>query len=166
MSKWLWYSEEEKLSWGFEHKKCRSCLLVLPFSEFHKTKQCLFGLASDCKKCRKKESRVQYKKISNEKLIFNTAKSRATKYNIPFNIDIEDVIIPDFCPALGIKIIKVGKKITDNSPTLDRIVPSLGYIKGNIVVISNKANRIKSNATSDEIGLVYKWLIDLKSGII
>lgn len=44
----------------------------------------------------------------------------------------------------------VGKP-EDNSPTLDRIIPELGYVKNNIIVISFRANRIKCNATIDEL---------------
>ena len=47
------------------------------------------------------------------------------------------------------------------SPTLDRIVPSLGYVPGNVVVISHKANSIKSNATAAEIRAVADWLDDI-----
>jgi hypothetical protein len=90
------------------------------------------------------------------------ARSRATKGNYPFSIEQEDVkelvIGLDYCPALGTKINWEADKLEDNSPTLDKIVPELGYVKGNIAVISNKANKIKTNATADDIGKVYSWL--------
>ncbi len=46
----------------------------------------------------------------------------------------------------------------EGSPTIDRLDPSKGYVQGNVVVISNKANRIKSNATSDEVMAVAMWM--------
>jgi hypothetical protein len=95
------------------------------------------------------------------------AKNRATKGNYPFSIEQEDVkelvINLDYCPVLGIKINWEANKLEDNSPTLDKIVPELGYIKGNIAIISAKANRIKNNATVDEIGKLYCWLIKTKA---
>lgn len=165
MSKWKWVTQKEIDSWGPNNKKCKSCEKILSLNNFHKTKQCLFGVSNKCKNCRRVESINRYSKISNEYLMFNTAKSRATKNNILFNITIEDIVIPEFCPALGIPLFKVGHKMTDNSPTLDRIVPSLGYTKENIIVISNKANRIKSNASINEIYLVFKWLTDISKAV-
>lgn len=81
------------------------------------------------------------------------ARYRARKAGIPFNLTLEDIIIPDECPVLGIPIRHRdgGKHGDDNSPQLDRIVPSFGYVKGNVMVISGRANRIKSDATYEEL---------------
>lgn len=86
------------------------------------------------------------------------ARYRARIKGLPFNIDKSDVVIPDVCPVLGIPLFTSHGKHTDNSPSLDRVVPSLGYVKGNVVVISNLANTIKTNATWDQIALVALWL--------
>lgn len=60
---------------------------------------------------------------------------------------------------LGMKLkINRNNSSRDSSATIDRLNPNLGYIKGNIAVISNLANRIKSNATAEQIEKVYKWL--------
>lgn len=92
-----------------------------------------------------------WRKNNPHKAIYTSAKSRAKRNGIPFNLDFSDIVIPEFCPVLGIKLKQRDGKLADNSPSLDRIIPELGYIKGNVIVISNKANRIKNNATSDEI---------------
>lgn len=90
------------------------------------------------------------------------AKHRAKKKGVPFGLEQEDIkeLVIDLlvCPVLGIELNWCANKLEDDSPTLDRIVPELGYVKGNIAVISNKANRIKTNASADEIGKVYSWL--------
>jgi len=80
------------------------------------------------------------------------AKKRAKKKNIEFSITSEDIPeIPKICPVLGIPII-VGKgKLTDNSPSIDRINNNKGYTKGNIRIISYRANRLKNDATIEEI---------------
>ena len=49
-------------------------------------------------------------------------------------------------------------KIVPESPSLDRIVPHLGYIEGNVAVISSRANNIKSYATWQEIKMVSDWV--------
>jgi hypothetical protein len=82
------------------------------------------------------------------------AKARATKAGVPFNLTPEDITIPYRCPVLGTPIIVGAEKASDNSPSLDRVVPLLGYVRGNILVISNRANRIKNNATVPELRLV------------
>jgi hypothetical protein len=51
-----------------------------------------------------------------------------------------------------------GIGVNDNSPSLDRKTPELGYVRGNVAFISTKANRIKSNATTEEIFAVAKYL--------
>lgn len=89
-----------------------------------------------------------------------SVRNRARKKSIPFTIRKEDIVIPEYCPVLGIKLARnFGEPgPADHSPSVDRILPELGYIPGNIVVISNRANRIKSNATVEELAKVTAWL--------
>ena len=81
------------------------------------------------------------------------ARRRAVTRDIPFDLHVEDFDVPDFCPVLGIPLYRaVGCKAQGaNSPTLDRIVPELGYVRGNVRVISARANQIKSDATPEEL---------------
>jgi len=80
------------------------------------------------------------------------AKSRARIGNIPFNLTLEDISIPDTCPLLGIPIeVQPKKGYHPNSPSLDKIIPKKGYIKGNVWVISNRANTLKNDATLTEL---------------
>jgi hypothetical protein len=84
-----------------------------------------------------------------------SAKLRSKEHNLPFNITTEDLKYVEVCPLLGIPLDwEVGnknRKITPNSPSLDRIIPELGYVKGNIMIISYRANVIKHNATVAEL---------------
>lgn len=86
--------------------------------------------------------------------MFRDARKRARRNNIPFDITPEDIIIPEYCPVLGIKLeSQVGKR-SDASPSLDKIIPSLGYIVDNIEVISWRANCLKRDATFEELKLL------------
>lgn len=79
-------------------------------------------------------------------------KRRAEEKQLSFDLQIEDIQIPSHCPVLGIKLEKgKGSGVKDYSPSLDRIVPFLGYVKGNVIVVSHKANRIKSDASLSEL---------------
>lgn len=86
-----------------------------------------------------------------EKRMLNAARKTAKNKNLPFNIDLNDINIPEFCPVLKIKLEKTEGARTSHSPSLDRIIPELGYTKGNVMVISWRANRIKSDATLEEM---------------
>lgn len=83
--------------------------------------------------------------------LLEASKYRARKKGLEHNITLEDVVIPSTCPILGIPIVVGDKKQTDNSPSIDRIDNSKGYVKGNIVVVSWKANDLKGRATIDEL---------------
>lgn len=66
-------------------------------------------------------------------------------------------MIPDRCPVLGIPL-RPGDGVShDGSPQLDRLVPELGYVSGNVAVISRLANTIKQNATPQQIRAVADW---------
>lgn len=87
--------------------------------------------------------------------MFVNAKKRAKDQNVPFMLSLEDIKIPLECPLLGIPLIRGIGKYTDNSPTLDKIIPLLGYVKGNVQVVSMRANRIKDNSSFQEFEKIY-----------
>ena len=86
--------------------------------------------------------------------IFHARKHFAKKNNIEFKLTFEDVLAlaTDECPILNIKLswCQQNKRQTENSPTLDRILPEKGYVLGNVSWISNRANRIKNDGTAEE----------------
>jgi hypothetical protein len=91
--------------------------------------------------------------------LYRAAQARAKKQNVPFSITVDDIIIPELCPVLNIPLYPSSSQATDNSPSLDKIVPELGYVPHNIAVISQRANRLKSNASCEEL----KKLLDYVS---
>lgn len=96
-----------------------------------------------------------------ERHLLTLAKCRAKKQELPFDITAEDIHIPEYCPILGIKLesgIGKGKDRNDNIPSLDKIVPRLGYVKGNVWVISLRANKLKNDATLTELELIVSAL--------
>lgn len=93
---------------------------------------------------------------------YHSRKHHAKKNNIPFTITLEYVIslICDECPILGIPLSWTvrSEKVTHNSPSLDRIIPELGYVEGNVCWISAKANTIKNNGTAEEHLAIYNFM--------
>lgn len=101
-------------------------------------------------------------RIVYSKILLRGAKQRARESGIPCNIAYQDIPIPEFCPVLGIKIERHrGRGHTKNSASIDRIIPELGYVKGNVIVVSVKANTIKTDATPDEILMVGNFYKEL-----
>jgi hypothetical protein len=82
------------------------------------------------------------------KVWFTNKKFGALREGIKFELKPEDVPWPDVCPILGIPIKRTPGAAGDGSPSLDRINPALGYVVGNVRVISHRANTLKSNCTS------------------
>lgn len=76
---------------------------------------------------------------------------RSKLYCINCNITSEDIILVRTCPYLGISLEYGNTKSTNNSASLDRINPQLGYVKGNIEVISQLANQMKSSANKEQL---------------
>ena len=93
-----------------------------------------------------------------EKAMVRGAKSRSRDKGLPFDLTIEDLEVPEKCPILGLELKVGGDSSRDISPSLDRIVPELGYVKGNIRVISLRANRLKSDASIEELEAILKYM--------
>lgn len=88
------------------------------------------------------------------------AATRAKKKGIVFDLKPEDIVIPDVCPVLGIKMERGGAQW--NSPSLDRFDNSKGYTPDNVRVISSRANQIKSDATAEELLRVLAYVQETK----
>ena len=129
-------------------------------------------LNRSCQECRREQGRerkyhrteaakaaaARYQKENPKIGLMHGAKTRAKKLGLDFNLTYEDIVIPEFCPILGTKLERGEGKPTPNSPTLDRIIPSLGYVKGNVRVISHRANTIKNDATIEELEAVIRYI--------
>ena len=108
------------------------------------------------------QTRVRTARLKNpEQFLLWSSRNRAKKKGMEFTITVDDITIPELCPYLGIKL-EHGQGITlSGSPSLDRIDNSLGYIPGNVEVISHRANSLKRDATSDELTMIATRLADL-----
>lgn len=135
----------------------------------HKCKECLCAKEKEYRKSEKMQIlykdpvyRLKKKLYERNRLnkdlrfcMYRNTKARSKRDGIPFNLEIEDIVIPKFCPILGLELetapygTRSGFKM--NSASIDKIIPELGYIKGNVQVISMKANAMKYSATKEEL---------------
>lgn len=94
-------------------------------------------------------------------MLFKAAERRARNEGTPFNLKLEDVPdIPKTCPIALIPLFvrdDGGRGPCENSPSLDRIKPELGYVIGNIRVISFKGNRWKSDMTVEDMERLIRY---------
>lgn len=100
----------------------------------------------------------EYRAKNREKRLLVSAKYRAVKTGVAFNLTLEDVVIPEICPVLGIDLIAGVEKWAPSSPSLDRINHALGYIKGNVRVISWRANNLKRDGTAEEFERIAAYM--------
>ena len=110
-----------------------------------------------------KARNLQHRIANPEKCLARAARQRALRLGVPYEITHENIFIPEYCPILGIKLERKYGTYggQDSSPSLDRRIPALGYVPGNIWVISQKANAMKSNATVTELQSFAKWISTL-----
>lgn len=168
-------------------KKCAGCGEIKPLEEFAYSKG-EHRYKSKCKSCRHEayildkekalerankyyqENREDVLKKSHKrrkaniaKEILRSARERSKKKGLEFNIDESDIVVPERCPVLDIPLIQGEGKPTKNSPSIDRINPNKGYIKGNVIIVSYLANTIKTNATVEEIKKVAEFYEKLEN---
>jgi len=107
------------------------------------------------------------KSESPETKMWRRAKNRAKERNQEFDLDRSDVVIPDTCPILGIPLkMHMGKSGgLPDSPALDRVDNTKGYVKGNVQVISHLANCMKSSANNSELRKFAEWVLINVPGI-
>ena len=141
-------------------KKCNQTKSVLEFSKNRAQKK---GYQNICKSCKAIEQK-EYRKTKHGHLgiCFSGSKSRAKQKNIPFNLTVEYLhsIAVEYCPIFktpfdwGLD----SKGRGGERPSLDRIIPELGYVKGNVAFISMRANLIKQDVTDKELYAVANWI--------
>lgn len=148
MSEFIKYNKEEYLT-------CKTCGETKEEKHFRKRKGGFVN--TSCRGC------VNVKYVPDPLVAhLNTIRCRAKQNNLPFNLTEEDLIIPAMCPVLNIPIHQNWGSVSpednkDSCPSVDRVIPSLGYVKHNVRIISTRANRIKTDSTPQEISLVYKY---------
>lgn len=162
-------------------KKCSPCKTFKVLSDFHKNKSKKDGYSNCCKACHVERVRKGYKahrdsaakrikkwratnrervaescrkyRVSNpDKVMWADARHRSEQAGIPFDIEVSDINIPETCPILGISLHReAGRGGGPNSPSIDRLIPELGYVKGNVAVISQSANSMKYDYTLEQL---------------
>lgn len=139
-------------------KECSTCRQIKQLEEFHTNSQSKDNKDRRCKECRKGYASTYYKENWFDSQV-KLKKSYCKKHNIPFDLDANylESIYKGVCPITGVEFDR-HVKTSDNCPHLDRVVPELGYVKGNIQYICARMNRIKYNATIEELKNLLQYM--------
>ena len=161
VGRWTILAEASRSKSGLKRWECRCACGNYGIVHDQNLKRVGTGHGSGSCGCVRKEkmSNQKYgtkhgKSRTKEYAMWVAAKERAKNLGLDFDIEIADIVIPDVCPLLGIKLECGSLKPTWNSPSLDKLVPAKGYTKGNIWVISRKANTLKGDALLEELQLL------------
>lgn len=158
-------------------KVCGTCFTEKAATEFWRQKTNHDGLFGECKACGRRRNQQWHREHPEEARARNMAATRAKRQRHPmagilasakhraaaagmeFSITLADVPVPERCPVLGIALKsqmgtgwRKGQK--DASPSIDRIDNGRGYTPDNVIVVSLRANRIKSDSTPEELTAV------------
>jgi hypothetical protein len=105
-----------------------------------------------------------YRRTNPERFALRGAKRRAKNSGVPFMLTEADLPpIPDCCPVFNTVFRYGNGRVLPESLTLDRIVPTLGYLPGNVMWLSHRANVMKQDATIDELHKFAQWVLTLHS---
>ena len=100
---------------------------------------------------------------------FRQRRNQALKKGIPFTVDLDDIEQPELCPILGIKLNygwggKSGHLRDPAKATIDKVIPALGYVPGNVFIISWRANKLKSDMTFEELEKIMNYIKEKTHG--
>jgi hypothetical protein len=100
-----------------------------------------------------KSRRLQERKNDPAKYMLRVKRNECIKFDVEFSLKLSDIEpLPVTCPVLDLQLnytVLTGRP-EDNSPSIDRFNNTLGYVHGNVRVISNRANRLKGDGTLEE----------------
>jgi len=162
---------------------CRKCSSNIPETDWYYSVR---GRDSMCKTCRKNyrkelkrentkkyisERKEHYKHLNDEwrknnpdyqkewtkkcpeSQLLRSARQRAKEKGMECTITQNDINIPELCPVFKVPFLKG----TEYAPSLDRIDNIKGYIPGNVIVVSRKANVMKNNGTLQDLKMLVEY---------
>ena len=137
------------------------------FSLLDKTRIKTMERKITCKNCSKalneRERRNRDWKIDAARLLYKNIKSRCKRMGREFSIELEDILIPEKCPVFGFNLKREDRETWMFAPSVDRIDSSKGYIKGNVTVVSRRANILKRDATLEELEQLFNYYKTLRN---
>ena len=161
---------------SIKEKYCARCKILKPASTFQPKFYNKDGLDAHCRECRGIIRREHYdsaveatKRVIRQqqnpvklrlRQMIASAKIRAKRDNLPFALTFEYMcgLVRTHCPVLGLTFNYQATEFSADSPSLDKFIPSLGYVPGNVTIISRRANTMKQDASLEEVEALAMWM--------
>jgi hypothetical protein len=161
-----------------EHQKgkvCKKCKEYKSLSEFNKDKVNKDGFRYECKAC----AAIYHSNTCRFKRWFGSKRARCKAAGTEFTIEPTDIPgvkirkyknyqnrwsweaikYPKVCSVFSVELDWDAHICNNNSPSLDRVNPTKGYVPGNVMLISNKANRMKQNMYLKELKIFEEYIL-------
>jgi len=139
----------------------------VPCKKGHHSKR--FAHSGNCYECSLKSVRGWYSKNKTDiewrkQRLFKCLKSRSVSKGIPFNLEYSDIIWPSHCPIFNSVLeYDTMNKPKNNSASFDKVIPELGYVKGNVRIISYRANWLKQDSTIEQLEKIIRYMKEHQS---
>lgn len=139
-------------------KACTACGEVKPLDEFPPDRRGPRGVQAQCRRCINAWMKDHYRKNPAWSMI-RRAKARAVKKGLEFDLTVDDILpLPEICPVLGVPLRMSADGRDPWTYSLDRVDNGRGYVRGNVVVMSYHANRLKNDGTALEHEMIAAWM--------
>lgn len=159
---------------SMHEKYCNKCKETKPITEFRLRNDTKKHRA-ECRQCSRIIEKARYqtkrelvsiqsrhKREDTVWRLLKGAKSTAKRKGLEYNITEDDIVIPEYCPYLLVPLTNIqGQGFVSDNASIDRIDSSKGYIKGNIQIISRRANSMKNDATQEQLLMFAKQILFL-----
>lgn len=144
-------------------KECQGCRKNKPLNEYPNRGDGSGRLRPYCHLCSRDIIKARYRAHKNNSPFIwkcTKIKSSAKSRNLPFDLTPEylESIWSGVCPITNVNLVWDADRSNPFGAELDRIIPSKGYVKGNVAFISRRMNKIKSDATSEELIKLGEWI--------
>lgn len=139
-------------------KNCAGCGEAKPLDAYPPDRRAKDGKQSRCRICVNLWMKTHYHKHPAENML-RRAKSRAASAGFEFNLTVGDILpLPEFCPVFGTPLRLNAKSQDPHGYSLDRVDNTKGYVKGNVAVMSYRANRLKNDGTAEDHEKIAVWM--------
>lgn len=178
-------TRESRLGIEMELFRCRTCERMLERTDYWTNTSAKSGLQTECKPCMRKRNQAwheshrdqirerqrastrKHRVLNPRSMFLRSIRWRAKAQGMVCTLTIDDLVIPEFCPVLGMRLtfgmgLGEGRRdgAADSRASVDRLDSSKGYTPDNIVIVSWRANRIKSDATAAELKALAEFYND------
>lgn len=144
-------------------KPCNACGLAKKLDEFPPDRRARDGKQARCRACINRWMKEYYRSKPAE-LMLRRAKARARKEGFEFDLSLEDILpLPDICPVLGVALRITAGPHDPFAYSLDRVDNDKGYVRGNVAVMSYRANRLKNDGTAEDHEAIAAWMRKMQS---